>query len=670
MSDDNSSSWSFDLDAKDAESTVQTLQTGLQSIGATDMSELAASITEIGTVVGVVGAAVLAIGESFKLVMDAEEIDAVNKQFEMLAKNAGQFGEGLKSALETSAGGLVDETTLLKGASGALVELGQNAGKLPQIMDLARKATMVFGGDLMSNFNGITQAIASGNMRMLKHMGIIVDTSKVYADYAKSIGVATDELSDAGKQHALLNAVLAKGQTAFSGVDVSIKATTNAWQEFKAAMKDVGDSMAIVWNKIAGPAVRSSMKFLADSAHYLSNMLKSALGTGSEAAAASVENLTTKLEGLKAKQAMLAKDAATNKLYDPSLLASTNKQIAETTAELEKQNVVLKQSTTEAEKKFEAEKKSGDAITKDSEVDLEKRKANQLKFHTDLDKLRMENEKAEMKSATSIAQVDALTEKEKQAVHQQTADKLKQLELQQGLSAKQRAQMTVQIKKQEELQIDQITSDQSKNETNALNNLENENASVAQKVGNAWAAESAKAGLEMKDFTKLATGSFQAVGDSATSAFEALGDGSETAGEAMKGFLFGALGSIAEQAGAVMLLEGLWPPNPVAIAGGGALLALGGYLKGQAKGATGASPNVSASAGGGDTGSGVTSSTQPSTDSSSSGPSTTQNPSASVSFTVQGNLYSSNEAKLEMMDIMRSATDATDFKYTQVGGGT
>jgi hypothetical protein len=318
MSDDNSSSWSLNLDAKDAETAIDTLSSGLKGVGATDLSELAASLTDIGTVVGVVGAAVLAIGESFKLVMDAEEIESVNQQFEMLAKNAGLFGQGLKTALEQSAGGLVDETTLLKGASEAMVALGQNSGKLPQIMELARKATQVFGGDLMSNFNGIAQAIASGNTRMLKHMGIVLDTNKVYEDYAKSIGVATDELSEAGKQHALMNAVLAKGQTAFAGVNGDLKQTTTAWTQFKATMTDVGDSMALVWNKIAGPAVRSSMKFLADSAHYLSNMLKSALGTGSEAAAASVENLTTKLEGLKAKQAMLAKDAATNKLYDPS----------------------------------------------------------------------------------------------------------------------------------------------------------------------------------------------------------------------------------------------------------------------------------------------------------------------------------------------------------------
>jgi hypothetical protein len=668
MSDDNSSSWSLNLDAKDAETAIDTLSSGLKGVGATDLSELAASLTDIGTVVGVVGAAVLAIGESFKLVMDAEEIESVNQQFEMLAKNAGLFGQGLKTALEQSAGGLVDETTLLKGASEAMVALGQNSGKLPQIMELARKATQVFGGDLMSNFNGIAQAIASGNTRMLKHMGIVLDTNKVYEDYAKSIGVATDELSEAGKQHALMNAVLAKGQTAFAGVNGDLKQTTTAWTQFKATMTDVGDSMALVWNKIAGPAVRSSMKFLADSAHYLSNMLKSALGTGSEAAAASVENLTTKLEGLKAKQAMLAKDAATNKLYDPSLLASTNKQIAETTAELEKQNGVLKQSTVAAEKKFQEEKTGDAAVTKDSEVNLEKRKQNQLKFQTDLDKLRIENEKSEMKSATSIAQVDAIEEKQKQAIHQQTADKLKKLEMQQGLSAKQREQMTIQIKKQESLQIEQIDNDTAKNETAALNNLEQQNASTAEKVGNAWKAESQKAALEMKDFTKIAVGSFQTVSSEADSAFESMGDGSQSAGEAMKGFMFGSLGSIAESAGAVMLAEGVWPPNPVALAGGAALLVLGGFLKGQAKGGTSPSPPSSDAS---SASSGVSTSAAPApTDASSSGPTTTQNPSASVSFVVQGNLYSSNEAKLEMMDIMRSATDATDFKYTQVGGGT
>src|SRR5581483_2083391 len=138
MSDENTSTWSLNLDAVDAQKTLETFQQGLDKVGATDFSKLVESIGEIGTVVGIVGAAVLAIREGFELVFDAEQINAINQQFDVLAKNAGLYGNTLKAALEQNAGGLVDETSLLKGASEAMAELGQNSGKLPQIMALAR----------------------------------------------------------------------------------------------------------------------------------------------------------------------------------------------------------------------------------------------------------------------------------------------------------------------------------------------------------------------------------------------------------------------------------------------------------------------------------------------------------------------------------------------------
>jgi ribosomal protein L29 len=667
MSDDNTSSWTLNLDANDAKQAITALSKGLNQIGATDFSELAQKLTEIGEVAGAVGAAVLAIGESFKLVMDAEEIESVNQQFEVLAKNAGVFAKNLKEGLEASAGGLVDEVSLLKSASGAMVELGTQSSKLPQIMDLARKATAVFGGDLITNFQGISQAIATGNTRMLKHLGIVVDQQKAYEDYAKSIGVATDELSEAGKQHALMNAVLEKGQTSFAGVNTSLKVTQNAWTEFKATMHDVADSIALAWNKIAGPTVQSLMKNLASSAHYLSNELKAALGTGSEAAAASVENLTVKLTNLKIRQADLQKDANTNHLYDPALLASTNKQIADVTAQLEKQQTVVKTLAAEDQKAAAAQKTNNAQVVQVSEVNLQKRDADQKKFYADLEALRSRNDQSEIKSATSIEQVDKAAADRKIAIQKQAELQMEQLNKRQDLNEKQKADMSLQIQRQSNNQIKQSDKDLESERMQALTNLENQNGTIAEKVGNAWTAESKKAALEMQDFTKIATGSFNIVGQNAQSAFEQMGEGSETAGEAMKAFMFGSLGAIAEQAGGVMLLEGLWPPNPVAIAGGAALIALGGYLKGQGKGGS-SSTAPSASVGSGSSDASSSTASTSTDNSASSGPSANQTAQQSVSFVVQGNLYSSNEAKLEMMDIMRSATDATDFRYTSVGG--
>lgn len=666
---DNESSWRLNLDTEDATAAADTLKKGLTGIGATDFSELVTKITEIGSVVGVVGAAIAVLAESIHLVMDAEEIKAVNQQFQLLAHNAGLFGDNLKEALSTSSGGLVDETTLLKGAGEALVLLGDNAAKLPEIMELARKATAVFGGDLMQNFRGITEAIATGNTRMLKHMGIVVDNQKAYEDYAKSIGVAVDELSESGKQHAMLNAVLEKSQTAFQGVDVNLKQTTNMWLQFKTAMKEVADGVALAFDKMFGKDVQNMMTMFANGAHSISNWFKASFGAPADAAAAKLDTLKGKLADLQAQQKFLQEQKNAGKLFDDTSLERTNKAIAEITAQMQKQSVVAKQLGDEEKKRNEQELADLPKAVKESEVNTKKREEDQRKFYATLEALREKNAQEEAKSATSIEQVDKAAADKRLAILNQFELKKKELAKRFDIDPKQKAQMEEQLERQKNLQLEQIDADLYNQRVKALDNLESKNTTTVQKVSNVWSAESKKAALELSDFTKLAQSGFSAVSDNATSMFEALGNGSKTAGDAMKGFLFGALGDIAEAAGKVMIAEGIWPPNPIALAGGGALIALGSFLKSQANGGGTSIPSSGASSGGGASSSGSGTTSTPSNNSASAGPATSSNPQKSVSFIVQGNLYSSNEAKLEMMSIMRAATDATDYKYTQVGGG-
>src|SRR6185312_8621445 len=118
---------------------------------------------------------------------------------------------------------------------------------------------------------------------------------KAYRDYAKELGVSADALSQAGKQAAIMNAALARGHEVFGeGVEDSRKAT-NAYQEFKIAMSEMGETIALLFNKTVGPAVADFFQSIRDGAKDVSGWIKSTFGEGQEAAEGRVERLKSQI---------------------------------------------------------------------------------------------------------------------------------------------------------------------------------------------------------------------------------------------------------------------------------------------------------------------------------------------------------------------------------------
>jgi len=197
---------------------------------------------------GLVTASVVALGATIKgafdLTLEGEKLNKIDKQFDALANTFGVAGDALKTKFIDSLGGLVDDSDAVQSLNKAFVTLGDKVTQLPQIMDLARKATNLFGGDITSNFEAINQAIATGATRQLRGLGIIIDAEKAYKAYAKSIGTTVDVLSESGKQQAILNEVLAKGGARFKDVSAETGGLTSAYTRFKISLNNANEDIA------------------------------------------------------------------------------------------------------------------------------------------------------------------------------------------------------------------------------------------------------------------------------------------------------------------------------------------------------------------------------------------------------------------------------------------
>lgn len=655
------SKWSLDLDNKDFLKKAQDSKGAIQGIGdSKNLSGLTSGLMNASRLIGIVGAAALAVKASFETVFAAEEIKAVNQQFDVLAKNAGIAGDVIKEKLVKSTGGLVDDEAAIKAASEQVVKLGANASKLPEVMDLARKATNAFGGDMIEKFDQISSAIATGNMRQLKNLGIIIDQEKAYKDYAASIGKTIGMLSQEEKQRAALEAVLRKGEEAFKGIDGSAKEATLGWQKFTVTLGNLKDAMVLAFDKVMGPTVKnmiSNLNFLAEAAE---NALVATFGEGSEKLKAQLKSAGDDVDKFRTQILEMEEtgrdklDSVWYKQLKINLDEAVQKQI-QLNAELAKMEGPKKEAST-------TPGATETAPAGDQEKVLEQ--AN--KFNADL--LKMQQQRLDQELANSTASVDeqgnikyqgeVIQQEKIRLLHEQTLNQIRMIKDNDDLTGAQKKQMILEAEK-----IEHEAKIQMENEIKDIRqaNLDKyvEGATNAtQGVTRAFQAGSAQNKAALTDWGATGKLVFNSFKTNATQAFLAMGAGTKTAGEAIKGMMFGVVADTAEAKGQEMILAGIWPPNPPAIAGGAGLIALAGFLRSKAGGSAGGP--IGSQGGGGGTSAATNAVAQDS-------PEVKEAPKKAVAINVQGSYFETEQTQRRLVELIRQESDATDFSFRQIG---
>lgn len=613
MGNDKKTTVVLDLDNKEFVKKLKESLGLMGELGNTEgVEDLANTFLKIGTIAGVAGAAILAVKVALDLTKEAEHVHQVENSFEALSKSAGLAGEEIKSKLVGAAKGLADDTDILQAANKAIIEMGSNAKVIPQTMELARKATVLFGGDLISNFEAMNRALASGNERALRQFGIMVDSDKAVKDYAKSLGVGVEFLTDAAKKQAIMNAALEQAQKKYKDVDESTLATTNNIKSLSVTFSELKESIALAFEKLAGPTVTKLTEAVSYAAGYWAKAIKNVLGV------------------------------------------ETQKQHEEHQDNIKKEIDLQNQAA-------ESAKEAGKP-----QIDYEKLKTARLKFEKELEDIRLKRSEADLQFATTEEEaIRAFNEKklamEKEANLQK--EQLKKEGLDKGIITQQQyAEAVANIDKT--LHDKQVFNDQDLQAARikALDNYQKKATTVAGGIQAAFAKGSTQAKMDLNNWGKTGGIVFDSVKNRSVEAFKAMGNGSKDAAAAMKGFMFGSIADTAEAKGTEMLLSGLWPPNPIAIAGGGALIALSEALRSQAQGSS------SSGVGGGGGGGGASAQgDQTQADTAAVKPEAQQQQKKVVSVNIQGSYYETEQTRTRLMDMIRESGDFTDFNLKQIG---
>lgn len=585
------------------------------------LKELVAGFSELGSTLAGPGivAGMAAIGGY--LAVEGEKVQAVSKEFDLLARNAGIAGDQIKEQFLAATGGIISDTEALELANKAMLKLGSSADKMPELMELARKSAMVMGKDVGEQFENITRAVMSGNKRMLQRVGITVDVAKATRAYAESLGVAEDSLSQAGKEQAIINAALADGKEKFKGVSESITPISTAWKQFKVQLVELGEVVQTWANRWFGP----SMEFVVNAMTYATRALK-----------------------LFSKTAM---DVFTGHWNESS-------------KSFDKMAVSMKHWREEAEKPVNPGGTNDRA--KAEAVDDEKIKANRAKFYKEIAAMDAKAAKDEIELAQREVQLKKGENDYKLAMEKQYQGQIQAIQMAKYLDEKQKGVELQKLHNEHEREKERFEDGSLKRREKMLDNYQKHSTGVFNAIGRSAKKASDQAAIDMKTGAKQGEVAFTELKGMGVDAFQAIGRGAAGGSMDMEKAVLSSLGRIASNYGEAMMLSAFafGKFNAAEFAAGAALEVLAGAL-GQVASGTSASTGGGSSSAGYSSGGGAGSSSA--TSSSSSISSINQTQKSSVVINVQGSVFDTPATGMRMVDLIRQASDQTDYAYVQIG---
>lgn len=648
-----------------------------------------------------VAALAVATKQAFDQALAGESILALEKNFDRLANSQGLVG--LRDQLEQTSRGLVDIGDLLNKSTSAILNLGDASSRLPQLLDLATKSAMIFGTDGAETFETFVRAVETGNTKLLRTQGIVVDADKVFKNYADSIGTTAASLTLAQKQYALLNTVIEEGNRRLSQFDDNARPLNTALTQLKVSFNQVFEDISKITSVVLGPIFTSVVNGI--------KSLVEAIGSGIKSLS---EGLVAFTEASRVAKASPASDAA-------ALVAKQMQvkfEIDRTNAEIQKglinnstlfQRNDLPRLKENLESLKESYKSLGDQIAATG--------ARVGKFASEKDAAAYASGGPQSKANESAPGLTPEQMQENLRLRQQITNQITQLEIaaaQASIQTKQDlynktndADAAAFIMFQIKLEQQNLLEEQKKQELAAIDDAFKANRltreedyqaakkAIEDKYANQKSAKDEEELARIKrqneaidlDFSKLAGSlrdyaggikvTYQQIGASIFNAltsvqvrfFQNIGEALATGEDAFKDFgkqFLGLVGDLAIQIGTLFITAGTaallspfaWaitgPPGPL-IAGGGALVAFGAFLKaanGGGKGSVGTPGGIGGGGTGGGDSIGGSFPTTPISDQIER-----QAPNTEVKVVIQGDVLDSDETGMRIVDIINKSFD-------------
>ena len=175
-----------------------------QTVG---FKELATAAGAIAGITAGAAAGIAALGSH------GANVNDVSASFKDMTGALNESADAILGKLRTATLGNVSDLELMRSANlGMSQGLKLTAEQFGVMGDVSAVLADRIGGDVGTAFDTLTRAMATGQDRTLKTIGLNIDAAAATAQYATELGKEVSALTEAEKKHAIQNAILVEGQ--------------------------------------------------------------------------------------------------------------------------------------------------------------------------------------------------------------------------------------------------------------------------------------------------------------------------------------------------------------------------------------------------------------------------------------------------------------------------
>ncbi len=170
----------------------------------------------------------------------------VEASFATLAKSMGINGDKLISDISEASGVFVDKTDQMIKAQRLFIE-GLKPEEIVKLTESARIAAKIMGKDVTEAFDLIGESVITLRTRGLK-AAFPMDQSRVFDDYARSLGTVAKYLSEAGQRQAIVNEIFKQSEERAKQLGNSLDPTlSEKVQKVNSAYKELREQIDITF---------------------------------------------------------------------------------------------------------------------------------------------------------------------------------------------------------------------------------------------------------------------------------------------------------------------------------------------------------------------------------------------------------------------------------------
>ena len=170
-------------------------------------SILESSWAKVAVGIGIATAALAAMKKVYDFAKEGAEIARLRDSFEKL----GNSERDLEILRKASLNSISDQNLMLATNKAQLLGVSDNTEDLAGLLEVAAVRGRAMGLSTSEAFSDIITGVGRLSPMILDNLGIVTGGQKVFDDYARTLGITADKLTDVQKRQALVNLIITQG---------------------------------------------------------------------------------------------------------------------------------------------------------------------------------------------------------------------------------------------------------------------------------------------------------------------------------------------------------------------------------------------------------------------------------------------------------------------------